>query len=269
MKNEVRIQDRLSEPWAIRPAALHSFLAMEDDRRSSDNLKRQMIKGAVSDGLAIIQLNGVMMNHPDEIDIECGACSTSQFSEVVEDAANDPAISAILIDVDSPGGQTLGVDEAAATVRAAAAVKPVIAYTGGLMCSAAYWACCGASAVYCSRMAMVGSIGCYGLIGDVSKYYDSLGIKMYLIKSGANKGDGAFGTPVPESMIKRVQGLVDKIGGMFRADVKASRPGVSDETMEGQEFLGADAMAAGLVDSVTSYDSAVADAGALVAMRAK
>lgn len=266
MKNELRIQDRLTEPWAIRPAALHAFLAMDDEREDdmADPVEHGM---TIESGIAIIPLVGVMMKNPDEIDRMCGACSTTEFTRNVLNAMADTNVKAIVLDVDSPGGQVSGVDEAHAAVRAAAAVKPVVNYTGALECSAALWACCGASVSYCSRMAIVGSIGCYSLIGDTSKYYESAGIKMHLIKSGKNKGDGAFGTPVPESMLKRMQGLVDQIGGMFRADVKAARPGVADETMEGQEFLGADCIGVGLVDSVTSFDRAVADAGALAAMR--
>jgi capsid assembly protease len=206
------------------------------------------------------------MKNPDEIDLECGACSTTAFTRAVIAAASDASVAAIVIDADSPGGQTLGCLEAASAVRSAASVKPVIAYTGGLMCSAAYWACAGASAVYASRMALVGSIGCYSVVGDTSEYYKAIGVKMHLIKSGANKGDGAFGTPVPESMIKRVQGLVDQIGAMFRDDVRAGRPAVKDDAMEGQEFLGADAIGAGLIDSIASFDQAVADAGALAGM---
>ena len=269
MKNEIRIQDRTNEPWCIRPSSLHSFLAMEDDRMDPADAVIGEPPYQATGNIAVVRLVGVMMKNPDEIDCWCGACSTDKFTQAVRALAADPAISAIVLDVDSPGGQAAGVDEAHAAVRAAAAVKPVIAYTGGLMCSGAVWAACGASALYCSRMAIVGSIGCYSLIGDVSEYYKAAGIKMHLVRSGKNKGDGAFGTPVPESMLKRVQGMVDGIGGMFRADVKACRPGVADETMEGQEFLGGDAVAAGLADSVASYESAVADAGALVAMRAK
>lgn len=268
MKNEIRISARLSEPWAIRHNELRAFLAMDDDGMSEVMpMKREIME--VVGGIAVVKLTGVMMNNPDEIDILCGACSTPEFADAVRSAANDPAIAAIVLDIDSPGGQTRGVDEAAAAVRAAAAVKPVVAYSGGLNCSAALWASCGATVSYCSRMAIVGSIGCFSVLGDVSEYYASAGIKMHLVKSGKFKGEGAHGTPVSEGLIGRVQKLVDQIGTMFKADVKASRPGVQDDAMEGQEFLGADAVGAGLVDSVTSYERAVADAGALAAMRGK
>jgi capsid assembly protease len=266
VKNELRIQDRLSEPWAIRPQSLHSFLAMEDDRMEPMG-KPQEAPYQVVNGIAVIQLAGVMMKNPDEIDCLCGATSTDAFTAAINAAAADPAVGAIVLDVDSPGGQALGVDEAHAAVVAANARKPVVAYTGGLMCSGAIWACCGAAVTYCSRMAIVGSIGCYSVLGDTSEYFKKAGIKMTLVKSGKHKGDGAYGTPVSDALIARSQNLVDQIGGMFRADVKACRPQVKDDAMEGQEFLGADAVAAGLVDSVTSYERAVADAGALAAMR--
>lgn len=265
MKNEIRLQAKLSEPWAIRPQALHAFLAMEDDRMPAHDKEKPapMMQGAV----AIVPLVGVMMRTPDEIDCLMGACSTTAFCAAMNDAAMNAAASAILIDVDSPGGQARGCDEAAEAVRQARMIKPVLAYSGGLMASGAYWAGCNADAVYGSAMSRIGSIGAYGLYRDYSKMFENSGIKSFLLKSGDHKGDFAEGLPITQDMLDGAQAQIDIIGGMFRATVSAARPQISEANMQGQDFMGADALNAGFIDAVCGFNRALADAGTLARLR--
>ncbi len=265
MKNEIRLQAKLGEPWAIRPQSLHAFLAMEDDRmplREKDEHAPAM-QGAV----AVVPLVGVMMRNPDEVDYMLGACSTTAFCAAMNAAAMNAAASAILIDVDSPGGEALGCDEAADAVKQARAIKPVVTYSGGIMASGAYWVGCNADAVYGSAMARIGSVGCYALYRDYSKYFENSGIKSFLVKSGDNKGDFAQGLPITQDMIDGAQARVDKIGAMFRECVSAARPSIAAADMQGQDFMGDDALKAGFIDSVCGFNRALADAGTLARLR--
>lgn len=267
--------EAFSASWSIRPESFARFCRTVltgpksmDDWGDEDEQDESKPKYRIENGVAIVPLVGVMMRNPGWL-TWYGACDTEWFARLVAKAADDQMCGAIVLDIDSPGGSVMGTPEAAAAVQAANEKKPCLAYSGGLMCSAAYWVGCQASAVYASRSSIVGSIGCYAPIYDYSKWYEEMGVSVDVIRSGKYKGGNVAGAPVGKEYKANLQRVVDGIGAQFRADVKACRPGVAAETMEGQEFLGADAMAAGLVDSVTSYDSAVADAGALVAMRGK
>jgi len=265
MKNETRLAARLCQPWAIYPPALNAFLAMEDD----DMQERQMPERKpyeMQGGVAVVPLCGVMMGSPDVIDMMLGACSTPAFAAAVTAASTDPAAAAILIDCDSPGGEVRGCDEAAAAVLSASDIKPVVAYTGGIMASAAYWVCSQADLVYTSRAALTGSIGAYAVARDFSKGMEAAGIKTHVIKSGERKGDGVMGAPVSDEALAEIQERVDYLGAMFRGAVNKRRK-IAAELMDGRAFNADAALAGGIVDAVCGFNKALADAGTLAQMR--
>lgn len=265
MRNETRLAARLCEPWAIYPPALNAFLAMDDDDmpvRSAPERKPYEVQG----GVAVVPLCGVMIGNPDMIDMLLGACSTPAFAAAIQAAATDATISAILIDADSPGGEIGGCDEAADAVLAASSIKPVVAYTGGIMASAAYWVCSQADLVYTSRAALTGSIGAYAVIRDFSKGMESEGIKTHVIKSGERKGDGVIGAPISDTALAEIQERVDYVGAMFRGAVNRRRK-IAAELMDGRGFNADAALAGGIVDAVCGFNKALADAGTLAQMR--
>jgi signal peptide peptidase SppA len=269
-KNEGPQHEAFTSAWAIRPQSFDRFCKSISSNikafMSDDDQDDELPKYTIENGVAVVPLSGVMMRRPGWL-VYWGACDTDHFSRMMAKAADDEMCKAIVIDIDSPGGSVIGTPEAAASVMAAREKKPVVAYSGGLMCSAAYWVASQSNAVYASRSAIVGSIGCYSPVYDYSGYYAAEGITVNVIRSGKYKGGNVSGAKVGEEYIANLQRVVDGIGASFRADVKAIRPMIQDDVMEGQEFLGSDCIGAGLVDSVAGYDRAVADASALAAMR--
>jgi signal peptide peptidase SppA len=272
MKNDYL--SRLSnEVWAMRKPDLHAFLS-----RFGNYDAKLVIEGgklvkkdeplyAVEDGVAVIPLKGVMMRNPDEIEEFFGATDTARFEKAVAAAAADTAASAIMLDIDSPGGSIGGVPEASEAVRMAVAVKPVIAYTAGDMASAAYWVGSQADLAYLSKSARAGSVGVFAVMMDFSKMFADVGIKVDVIRSGKFKGAGVGGSEITDEQKQQRQEIVDKLGAMFRGEVRGKRT-VDDATLEGQEFIGADAVDAGLADAIADYYRTRADASALARLRA-
>jgi capsid assembly protease len=256
----------LSGVWSIIPQALNQFMAsMGMDKENMPAVKSY--DTMQMDGVAVIPLCGVMMSKPNEWDKACGACSTADFAVAMSAAASDPTVAAILIDCDSPGGSVAGCSEAAESVRNARAVKPVVAYSGNIMASAAYWVCSQADYVCASKLARVGSVGVFGVIRDTSAMYKSMGIESTLVRSGSFKGEGVDGLPVSKEFIASIQALADKQGAAFRADVSACRSGVKAGDMQGQDFMGEEAVNAGMIDAVCGFNRALADAGTLARLR--
>ena len=264
--------EAFANSWCIRPLSYERFLrairAAAPKARGAVNPEPEDDgpKCRIENGVGVIPLVGVMMRNPGWL-TEFGACDTVAFERAVAKYADDPAVTAILLDVDSPGGSVMGTPEAAEAVTMARSQKPVLAYSGGLMCSAAYWVAARADAVYCSTSAIVGSIGCYAPVYDASRLYAAAGVSVEVIRSGRFKGGNVEGAPISAEYKANLQRIVDGIGAQFRASVTAMRPGVNGETMEGQEFIGGDGIPVGLIDSVAGYPQALADAGALAGLR--
>jgi ClpP class serine protease len=95
---------------------------------------------SVDNGIGIIEIKGVIGKNLDAIDkIFYSGVDTVEVSKLVIEALNNPEIEAILLDIDSPGGSVNGTMELGDLIRDAKKQKPVMAYTDGMMCSAAYW----------------------------------------------------------------------------------------------------------------------------------
>ena len=214
--------------------------------------------------VGVIPLKGVVGKSLSPLDRMTGAVDLDEFTAALEAYAADPEVKTIVVDVSSPGGTVTGVEEAAAML--ASVGKPTVAFTDTEMASAAYWIGSAADRVVATPSATVGSIGVYMAIPDVSKLYESAGVKMDVIKSGALKGAGIEGTSLSDAQRADLQSQVNAIHADFKAAVRSKRALAKDADMEGQVFSGKVAATKGLVTGLTSsFQQLVADLNGSVA----
>lgn len=175
-------------------------------------------------------------------------------------AVEDDSFEAIVLDIDSPGGEAAGISELAAIIRAARETKPITAYAGDLAASAAYWLASAASEVVINKTAAVGSIGVVMAVPDPAANQD--GYVQFVSSASPNK------RPDPHSKAGKAehQQLVDALGDLFVDDIATYRA-VSRETVltdfgAGGLRVGADAVERGMADRLGSFEEVLADLGA-------
>lgn len=169
-------------------------------------------------------------------------------------AMSQPGIDAIVLNIDSPGGDVAGLFECAKTMRAAK-TKPVYAYVDESCYSAAYALAMVADEVYLPPSGGCGSIGVITCMVDVTGNNEEHGIRVEVITSGDQKADGHPDVPITDEAIARTQERVDELAQMFFSLVSESR-GLPAETIAGYEagiFQGQSAVDAGLADGVMSW----------------
>lgn len=276
MKFERCLRRVWCEPWLILPTMHMTISGILARHYAGDGIEIDDLFDApdaamtVADGVATIPIRGVISKDISKMERMSGAVDVREIETMLMAAASDVTVDAILLDVDSPGGTIQGVPELAARVAEVNNTKPVIAYTDGLMASAAYWISAGASAIYASESATVGSIGVYIALLDSSRAYELHGYKTDLIKSKDSplKAAGLPGTSLTDEQRSDLQASVDYLYGQFSGFV-AKRRGVSPDAMRGQTMFGAQAVGVGLVDSVASLADAVRSAKLEGMMRKK
>lgn len=214
---------------------------------------------------AIVPIKGVIGRNLTEMEALCGACDISDVEEMLEECERDPSIKTIILDIDSPGGTSVGVPELANRVKNSA--KQVIGFTAGECCSAAYWIGSQASAgFYATPSSSVGSVGCYICYTDSSKLYAAEGLAQIVVKSGLYKGAGIEGTSLSEPQLKMLQGEVDSIHSDFKEAVKSVREFVEDSAMDGQIYSGKAGAVVGMVtELVNGFDELMESLNAQVA----
>ncbi len=192
-------------------------------------------------------------------------CDTSEVTAAVNRAASDPAIAAIILKIDSPGGSARGVGDLSDAVYAARAAKPVVAFIEDLGASAAYHVASQATKVYSNRSGVVGSIGVYAVVPDLSQLYSNIGVKVHVLRAGEFKGAGTSGTQITDAQLAEFQRVVDGLAELFVAAVARGRgfsvskaKGLAD----GRVHIGQQAVAIGLVDGLATWPELVASVSA-------
>jgi signal peptide peptidase SppA len=173
--------------------------------------------------LAVIPVYGVLAPRMNLFSEMSGGTTYQEIGAQVRDAANNPAISTIVLDIDSPGGSVAGNAELAADIMKARTKKPIIAQAQYTMASAAYMLASAATEIVAAPSARVGSIGTYTIHDDLSAALEQRGIKRTFISAGDGKVDGNETGPLSESARGRLQQSVDDAYGSFVATVVRGR----------------------------------------------
>jgi protease-4 len=234
---------------AAGPFTLSLPLAAADDRpfASRPTFNR------LPEGVAVIDVRGLLVKDPNILTDLGLASSVMDIARQVQTAADDPRVRAILLAIDSPGGSAAGTAEAAAVIRAAARRKLVHAHIEAIGASAAYRLASQAGSISAATDALVGSIGTYSVVADLSRLADRLGITIHVLRAGRFKGAGVPGTVVTDEQLADFQRTVEAINETFLADVAAGRklpmPRVR-ELADGRVHVGESARQLQLIDMV-------------------
>ncbi len=213
-------------------------------------------------GVAIITVIGELVNRGAWIGASSGLVSYEGLKFQLARAAQDAQTQAVLLDIESPGGEAVGAFEVAAAVRALAKTKDVVAVVNGMAASAAYAIASGARRIVTMPTGLSGSIGVVMMHLDFSQYLENEGVKPTLIFAGGHKVDGNPFEPLPEQTRARFQQEIESFYAQFVETVAAGRPALSAERVRGTQaliFKGADAVASGLADSVGTFEDVLAE----------
>ena len=140
-------------------------------------------------GIAVIPITGTLVRRTVGLEAQSGLTSYASLAEQVQQAVADPSVRAILLDLDSPGGEAGGVFDLADQIYEARQVKPVWAVTNEDAFSAAYALAASAERLYVTRTGGVGSIGVVAMRLDQSQADADEGLKYSHIFAGAHKND--------------------------------------------------------------------------------
>jgi signal peptide peptidase SppA len=215
--------------------------------------------------VSVIPVYGLIMHRPSMDLSGPGGTSCQVLSRKIREAVNDPNVSAVVLDVDSPGGDTDGVDELAAEIYSARKQKKITAVSNCLCASAAYYLASQCTEVVVSPSSMTGSIGVYCVHEDDSEYLAKVGVKLSLIKFGENKAEGNPYEPLGDTAREHLQEMVDTFGGMFEKAVARGRKVSVEEVHkrfgQGRVFDAKAAVKLGMADRVATLDEVLSDYG--------
>lgn len=269
MKYDKIVAGITSTAWAILPEKMNEILAFIDskidvkaDAPTYEAIRATKFKNIRGD-IGILPLYGVVCQKMNMMTEFSGGTSTEKFGAMFDDAVNDPSIGAIIIDVDSPGGNVFGVAELSKKIYNARGRKPIIAVANSLMASAAYWIATAADEVIATTGAQVGSVGVLAVHTDQSKAEEEAGFKTTIISAGKYKAEGNPHEELGAEASGFIQASVDEYYDMFTSDLARNR-GTSQQSIksgygQGRVLSAKNAKAEGMVDRVATLEEVIKD----------
>lgn len=188
--------------------------------------------------------------------------SMLRHAEVIAGLGRNDDVDAIILVIDSPGGTVAGTADLANVIHAVRQIKPVVAYVEDLAASAAYWIASQCTAVYVNNeTALVGSIGVFVVMLDMSKLFTTKGVETIVIRSGPQKGVGVPGDKITDEQRAMVQLRVEGTAGLFIKSVAQGRKLDRRHVVfyaDGSVFGPTMATEAKLIDGTTDFNSLLA-----------
>lgn len=271
------------DPTSIQYAALIDLVVL---RSMGGLLTEEQIKdrlsaartgprgGATRAGtVAVIPIYGTIGPRVGMMPNASGGTNLEDLGTSLDSAVADPGIDAIVLDIDSPGGVVDGVPEFAAKLRGLRGPKPIFAIADYSAGSAAAWIGAQAEQFFVAPSGTVGSIGVMGVHHDLSAAYEAAGEKITLLRSSGAplKNEATEYEAITEDATAEFIRQADYYEAMFHRDLAKGR-GVSIDTVrsdfgKGRMLNADDALAAGMVDGISTLDDVVRLAARTAAQR--
>lgn len=206
-------------------------------------------------GIALIPILGTLVQRTSGLDALSGLMSYSSIGRLVSSAAADNDVRAILLEVDSYGGEAFGLAALAGLIAAAGEAKPVWAAINEQAYSAAYFLAAAARVITIPVSGATGSIGVIALHVDQSKRDATQGYSYTYVYAGARKKDFNPHEPLSDEAQAALQAEVDRHYGLFVRHVARSRE-ISETSVRATEaglLSPADALKGGFVDEIATF----------------
>lgn len=235
----------------FRNIDLDGYLAQLDLRRSPVDSRPQV---------AVVVASGEIAGG----DLPAGRVGGESTSTLLREARDDDNVKAVVLRVDSPGGEVFASEQIRREVVALkAAGKPVVVSMGDLAASGGYWISMNADRIYADPSTITGSIGIFGMIPNLSRSLDKIGVHTDGV--GTTRFAGAFDItrPMDPAVGQVIQSVINKGYADFTgkvADARNKPVEAVDEVARGRVWSGAQAKERGLVDAFGGLKDAVADA---------
>jgi len=226
------------------------------------NFLTTSIPSGAADEIAIIYAQGEIESGEGDVDV----IGEGAMRRSIQEARNNEDVKAIVLRIDSPGGNALTSDLIWREIELTKKVKPVVVSMGNYAASGGYYIACNASKIYAENNTITGSIGVFGILPNFSGLSNKMGIHSEQVNTHQNAGNYNPFSPIDEKFKAVTLEGVEHIYTTFVAHVAQGRKmtfAQVDAIAQGRVWTGSDALKLGLVDSIGGLDDAINEAARL------
>jgi protease-4 len=240
---------------------LGSVLPQEEVLPRFREIVVQRGSGGGFDKIAVIMLRGLISS---SIPGTVGDSMVEDMRAALQQARDDSRVKAIVLEIDSPGGEVTAADAIYNAVTKARARKPVVVYMDSLAASGGYYIACGGKFLMANETTITGSIGVIIQTLNYEQLLNKVGLAAVVFKSGKFKDMLNGARPITPEERELVQGFVMKTYDKFLGIVATERNLPADllrnTIADGRILSGRDALEHKLIDGVGQIDDAFSKA---------
>ena len=182
------------------------------------------------------------------------------FVETLQELADDDWIKAVVLRVESPGGNALTSDLLWRAIENLKSKKPVFVSMGNVAASGGYYIAAGADQIYADPLSITGSIGVFASLPNIHGMTKKLGINAQTVETHQNALGYSFFQPLSETFKQRTIKSIENTYNTFKQRVIDGRGLTSAEVesiAQGRVWSGKQALNVGLVDHLGGLQDAI------------
>ena len=206
--------------------------------------------------VAVIPVEGTLVHKGAWVESDSGETSYQGLQTQVARAIADPGVKGVVFEVDSFGGEVAGAFETAGMIHALSQAKPTIAILTDHAYSAGYLMASAARQIVIPETGGAGSIGVITMHVDMSAALEQRGMKVTILAAGEHKADGNPYEPLPDDVAAKIRERLQAARQLFADTVGKFRgkrfSSAAAMATEARDYVGAEAVKAGLVDAMGS-----------------
>ena len=210
-----------------------------------------------TDKIALITMRGLISS---SIPGTVGDSMVDDMRTALEQAREDDRVKAIVLEIDSPGGEVTASDAIYSAVVKARARKPVVVYMDSLAASGGYYVSCGGKFLMASDTTITGSIGVIIQTLNYEQLFNKVGLASVIFKSGKFKDMLNGARPITPEERELVQSFImktyDKFLGIVAMERNLSADLLRNTIADGRILSGKDAFDSKLIDGLGQFEDA-------------
>ncbi len=221
------------------------------------NAKVNPVKKRSKNKIAIVYASGdIVQGEGENTNI-----GSDKIARAIRSARLDKSIKAVVLRVNSPGGDAMASDIILREVNLTKKEKPIVVSMGNLAASGGYYIACGADKIFASPSTITGSIGVFGIIPNFEKFFNNkLGITFDGVKTNENADFFSVTQPLSKFQHDIIQIEIERIYSTFIGHVAKGRNMTIEDVDaigQGRVWSGSDALEIGLIDEIGGLDKAI------------
>jgi protease-4 len=228
--------------------------------RFREIVTQRAIQGS-DDKIAHIVLRGLIST---SISGNVGDSMVDDLRLALQQAREDANVRAVILEVDSPGGEVTASDIIYNAVVKTRTKKPVVVYMDSLAASGGYYVSCGGKYLMANETTITGSIGVIIQTLNYEQLFNKIGLASVVFKSGKFKDMLNGARPITPEERDYVQSFVmktyDKFLGVVAHERNLPADGLRNSIADGRILSGKDALADKLIDGLGQIEDAFAKA---------